>query len=143
MNRFASALITTVVAGAVLAGCGGDSPYCASVKENQTALDSFGQKRTTAGFTSYDKAVRAIRKTAPDDIKGDWAALDKALRGVLKAHEEVGISLEDMKDPAKLQALGSDDLATLNDSYERFQKTGTQRSAIVANIKSSCSITLK
>ena len=143
MNRFATALVTTAVAGAVLAGCGGDSPYCASVKENQKALDSFGQKRTTAGFTSYDKAVRAIRKTAPDEIKADWAALDKALRGVLKAHDEVGIALEDMKDTTKLQALSSDDLATLNDSYEKFEKTGSQRSAIVADLKSSCSVTLK
>lgn len=143
MKKTAAVLVTAVMSTTLLAGCSGDDPYCAAVKENKSVLDSFGKKRTNAGYTTYAKAVRAITTTAPDEIKDDWAKLGSVTDGVLKAHKTVGIKLEDMTDPAKLDELDTDDLATLNKSYDRFNDTAAQRTAIDKDVKASCEITLK
>ena len=142
MRRHAAVLATAVLALTVLTGCGGEDPYCAAVKEHQSALDSFGQKRTQAGFTTYAEAVRAITATAPDSVRDDWAALGDVTTGVLEAHDKVGIPLEDMNDTATVDGLSADDLATLNDAYDAFNDTAAQRKAVVANVKTACDITL-
>lgn len=143
MSRIAAVLVTSVVAATVLAGCGGDDPYCAAVKENQSALNSFGEKRTEKGFTTYAKALRAIATTAPDTIKDDWSKLGSVTDGVLKAHDKVGLALDDMTDTAKVAELDSDDLARLNKAYDAFNDTAKQRKAVVADVKKTCEITLK
>ncbi len=143
MNKLVTALISTTVVGVMLSACGGEDPYCAAVTSGQKALNSFGEKRTDAGFASYAKAVTAITMTAPDAIKVDWAMLGSVTNGVLKAHEKVGIPLEDMTDPAKVEALSADDLKTLNTAYDAFNNTAAQRKAVVADVKSTCDITLK
>ncbi|MET0928793.1 MAG: hypothetical protein ABWX74_04715 [Aeromicrobium sp.] len=143
MKKIAAALVTSVVAATVLAGCGGDSPYCAAVKENRTALDSFGEKRTEKGFTTYAEALRAIATTAPDTVKDDWSKLGAVTDGVLKAHDKVGLPLQSMSDTAKVAALDADDLARLNKAYDAFNDTAKQRKAVVADVKKSCEITLK
>lgn len=143
MKKPLSTLIATVVAGAVLAGCGGDDPYCAAIQENRTVLDDFGQKRTDAAYAKYAKAVRSIATTAPDEVKDDWAKLGAVTDGVVKAHKTADIALEDMGDAAKVGALSEDELASLNQAYEKFNDTAAQRKAVVANAKSACDITLK
>lgn len=140
---FVTALITTAVAGATLSACGGEDPYCAAVTEHQKVLDSFGEKRTDAGFTAYGKAVTAIGAVAPKVVKEDWTTLAGVTTGVLKAQQKAGIPLEDMTDPAKVEALSSDDLKTLNSAYDAFNDTGAQRKAVVADVKTACDITLK
>ena len=87
MNKSVATLVSTVVAGAVLAGCGGEDPYCAAIQENRSLLDDFGKTRTDAAYTKYAKAVRSITTTAPDDVKDDWAKLGAVTDGVVKAHE--------------------------------------------------------
>jgi hypothetical protein len=143
MSKTASMLVTSVLAVTVLAGCGGDDPYCAAVKENQASLDSFGQKRNEKAFTTYAKALRAIATDAPDTIKDDWSKLGAVTDGVLKAHDKVGLPLQDMTDTAKVAALDSDDLARLNKAYDKFNDTGKQRKAVVADVKKTCDVTLK
>lgn len=140
---FVTALITTAVAGAMLSACGGEDPYCAAVTEHQKVLNSFGDKRTDAGFTSYGKAAKAIGAVAPDTVKQDWTTLASVTTGVLAAHQKVGIPLEDMTDPAKVEALSSDDLKRLNTAYDAFNDTAAQRKAVVADVKTACDITLK
>lgn len=143
MLRTAAMLVTAVVSTTVLAGCGGDDPYCAAVKEQQSALNSFGQKRTDAGFTTYAKAVRAIATTAPDTSKDDWAKLGSVTDNVIKAQKKAGIALEDMSDTALVEKLSADDLASLNKAYDAFNDTTAQRTAVVKDVKSACDITLK
>nr|MCW2728709.1 hypothetical protein [Aeromicrobium sp.] len=142
MNKTAAVLVTAVVSMTVLAGCSGEDPYCAAVKEQKSVLDSFGKKRTDASFATYAKAVRAITSTAPDTIKDDWAKLGSVTDGVVKAHQKAGIKLEDMT-PENLQKVDSDDLKTLNAAYEKFNGTTTQRTAVVKDVKTACDITLK
>jgi len=143
MSRTAALLVTAVVAVTALAGCGGDDPYCAAVKEHQAALDTFGEKRTNAGFAAYAEAVRAIASTAPDTSKDDWAKLGSVTDGVLTAQKKAGITLQDMADTDKVGELDPDDLSTLNDAYDTFNGTTKQRTAVVKDVKDVCDITLK
>lgn len=143
MNKFVAALISTVVAGVVLAGCGGEDPYCVAIEENRASLDGFGQKRTDAAFGKNAKAVRSIATTAPDDVKDAWATLGEVTDGVVKAHKSADIALEDMADTAKVDGLDTDELAALNKAYDAFNDTAAERKAVVANVKSACEITLK
>ncbi|MET0766325.1 MAG: hypothetical protein ABWY50_01650 [Aeromicrobium sp.] len=143
MNRTAATLAMGVFAVAALAGCGGEDPYCAAIEENKAALDSFGTKRTEAAFTTYAKALRSVATTAPDEVKDEWAKLGSVTDGVLKAHQSVGLPLEDMTDTAKVADLDADDLETVNTAYEAFNKTGKQRTAVVQDVLERCEITLK
>lgn len=143
MNKTAAVLVTAVVAGSVLAGCGGDDPYCAAVKDNKSALDTFGKKRTDAGFTRYADALRAITTTAPDSSKDDWAKLGSVTSRVVKAHKKAGIALQDMDDPAKVGRLSAADLKSLNNAYAAFNDTTKQRTAVVKDVKDVCGVTLK
>lgn len=143
MKKTATVLVTAVVACSVLAGCGGDDPYCAAVKENKAALDTFGQKRTNAGFAKYADALRAITTTAPDSSKDDWAKLGAVTDRVLKAQKKTDIALQDMDDPAKVATLDSADLTSLNNAYGAFNDTTKQREAVVKDVKDVCDITLK
>lgn len=143
MKKAASVLITGVLAATVLAGCGGDSPYCAAVKDKQSSLESFGEKRTNAGFSAYTKVARAIASEAPGGVKKDWTALADATAGVLKAHRSVGIRLEQMSNTAKVAELSTAQLKTINDSYNAFNRaTKTQGKAVVDNVVKECKITL-
>jgi hypothetical protein len=143
MHKTVSLLVTAFVATAVLAGCGGDDPYCAAVKEQKGALDNFGKKRTDAAFTTYAKALRSIATTAPDAIKDDWSKLAAVTDGVLAAHKSVDLPLEDMTDTAKVGALDADGLATLNKAYDAFNGTTKQRKAVVKHVDEACGVTLK
>lgn len=143
MKKSVATLISAVVAGAVLAGCGGDDPYCAAIEENRAALDDFGQTRTDAAYAKYAKAARSVATTAPDKVKDDWAKLGAVTDGVVKAHKSADIALEDMADAAKVDQLDADDLASLNKAYEKFNDTAAQRKSVVSSAKDTCKITLK
>ena len=141
MIRTVALLVTTGVAATVLAGCGGDSAYCAAVKDHESALHSYG-KRTNASFSSSTAATRDIGKVAPADVKKQWAEITAATRGVLTAHRRAGITLQDMTDPAKLAGLGEADRAAIQKSYDRFNTSRAPRKAVVENILAECEITL-
>lgn len=142
MNRIVAALVTATAVGSLLAGCGGDSPYCAAVKENQKALETFNAKPSTKTYTTYAEAVKAIRAEAPAAVKSDWTKLGTAIDGVLAAQKKADIPLEDVADTSKVEQLDSDDLATLKKAYDAFNKTAPQRKAIVADIQKTCDVSL-
>jgi len=143
MLKTAAVLVTAVVAVTGLAGCGGDDPYCAAVKDNVTTLKTFGDNKTDAGYAKYAEAIRAIATTAPDGIKDDWSKLGSVTDGVIKAQKKAGIRLQDMADSAKVEKLDSDDLATLNKAYETFVDTASQRTAIVKDVEATCDVSLE
>lgn len=143
MIRTVALLVTTSVAATVLAACGGDSAYCAAVKDHQMTLQGFGSKKTDASFTSYAKVTRQIGKVAPADVAEQWRTITSATQGVLKAHRQVGISLEDMKDPDKLAGLDEADRATIQASYDSFNTSRTARKKVVASIREECDVTLR
>lgn len=143
MIRTVALVASATVAAATLAGCGGDSAYCAAVKDNESALQSFGVKRTDAAFAGYAKVARTIGADAPSSVTADWTSIAKATSGVLAAHRDVGISLQDMSDPDKVAALSETDRATIQKAYDRFNRSRTPRKAVVRSIETECKITLQ
>ena len=141
VQRFPVVLSLAVSVG-LLAGCGGQSDYCATVEENASTLESLGKDRTNAGYTEYAETFEAVAADAPEAVKQQWTELAEATRGVLAAQEEVGLALEDMSDDDKVADLSSEQLAALNESYEAFNGTDDQRTAVVKNVKTECDIDL-
>jgi hypothetical protein len=134
----AAAALTAVL----LAGCGGQSPYCAAIEKNADQLNSFGKTRTDAAFTGYAKAFSDVAKVAPASVKDDWSRLADVTQGVLAAQEEAGISLEQSGRRAEVAKLEQSQRDTLNEAYETFNDTADQRTAVVKNAKTECEITL-
>ena len=142
MMRAVATMVTTVLALVTLAACGSDDPYCGEVKEHESTLNTFGQKRTTAAYTGYARTFRAVAKVAPASVKPDWTAIAKVTEGVLAAQDEVGVKLEQMTDTARVKKLSTAQLKKLNNAYEAFNKTADQRRAVVKNVQQECDIKL-
>ncbi|NRQ50586.1 hypothetical protein [Aeromicrobium stalagmiti] len=143
MKTIAALVATTVVAAATLAGCGGDSEYCAAVKKDQSTLESFGQKRTDAAFAGYRSATRTIAKLAPTTIRKDWTALSTAIADVQAAQKAAGLKLEDVSVDAVAQ-LTPEQGESLNSSYTAFNSAVSKHGKrVAADVKSECSVTLQ
>jgi len=141
MMRAVIVVITTAVAITTLTACGEDA-YCSAVKEHESTLNSLGEKRTNAAYRSYARAFRSVAKVSPPAVKKDWTELAEVTASVLNAQDKAGIKLEDMTDQSKVTKLGTEQLKTLNNAYEAFNKTTPQRRAVVKNVKEECEITL-
>ncbi|MBD8606184.1 hypothetical protein IFT73_04910 [Aeromicrobium sp. CFBP 8757] len=142
-TRTAAAVVATLLGAGLLGGCGGDSPYCAAVKENQSALDSFGTKVSDKTFAREARAVRAIAATDPAKVGDDWTAIDKAMRRVLSAQKKTGMTFADLNDPEQRADADSDDLETVTKAYGVFNDTAQQRKAVVEDVETTCDVTLK
>jgi hypothetical protein len=142
-TKTAAALATTLIAAAVLSGCGGDSAYCTAVKDNQRALNSFGTATTDAAFAKEARAVRRIAATDPEKIGRDWTSIDTAMRGVLKAQKKAGITFDGLNDPEKRAEADDADVEAIQKAYGRFNDTAKQRKAVVEDVKKTCDVTLK
>jgi hypothetical protein len=143
MRNTVQLLVTGVVAAAVLAGCGGDDPYCAAVKEQKTSLDSFGTKKTDKGLKAEAEAVRIIATEAPDTSKKNWSTVGAALDDVLKALKSGDTTLQAMADPETIREMPQDDVDRIRKAYAVFNETSVQRAALVKDIASTCDIALK
>jgi hypothetical protein len=143
MNKTVQLLVTGVVAASVLAGCGGDDPYCAAVKEQKTSLDSFGAKKTDKGLKREAEAVRIIATEAPDKAKKNWSTVGAALDDVLAALKSADTTLQAMADPQTVRDMDQDDVDRIRKAYDVFNETSVQRAALVKDIASTCDITLK
>lgn len=141
-SRMAIAAATAVALG-TLGGCGGQSPYCQTVQDDETTLDSFGSSRTTEAYTGYAAALTSISEVAPAESKEQWATLAAATQGVLQAHDDVGFALDDMGSADKRASLSESDIAVLDEAYAAFNDTTTEREAVIENVESSCDIELK
>ena len=144
MKRTAAVLDTTIVATMTLSGCGGGGdPYCDAVEKNKNTLNTFGQKRTDAAYTTYAKVFGDVGKKAPAAVKKDWTTLSTVTTGILKAQKKAGVKLEDMTNTDKVKKLSPAQLKELNAAYQTFNETTKQRNAVVKNVKQECKITLK
>jgi hypothetical protein len=143
MMRAVTGVVATVVVFTLVTACAGDDPYCTAVKDQKSTLNSLGEKRTTAAYRSYARAFRSVAKVSPPAVKKDWTELAEVTASVLNAQEKAGIKLEDMTDQSKVRKLGTEQLKTLNNAYEAFNKTTPQRRAVVKNVKEECEITLE
>lgn len=143
MKKAAALTVTLAMAAATLAGCGGDSEYCAAVKQNVSALDSFGKKKTDAGFKKYRQTANAISKVAPSPVDKDWKALTKAMVEVRDAQKAAGLKLEDVTVDS-VAGLSTAQSSGLNSAYQSFtDATATYGSAIKKDVKKQCGVTLK
>ncbi len=144
MKHPAALLVATIVAVTTLSGCGGGgNPYCDAVTKGKSTLNTFGQKRTDAAYANYAKVFQGVAKVAPVSIRKDWTTLADVTNGVISAQSDVGLSLEDMTDTAKVKKLDAAQLKKLNAAYQAFNGTTAQRTAVVKNVKQKCKITLK
>jgi hypothetical protein len=141
MKRAVAGMVIAL-AIATLTACSGDDPYCTTVEKNKKTLNSLGEKRTNAAYGSYARAFRSVAKVSPAAVKKDWTELAEVTAAVLNAQEKAGIKLEEMTDVAKVKKLNTQQLKTLNNAYEAFNKTTPQRRAVVKNVKQECEITL-
>jgi hypothetical protein len=142
MMRAVASVVATILAIATLTACAGEDPYCTAVKKQQSTLNSLGEKRTNAAYRSYARAFRSVAKVSPAAVKKDWTELAEVTASVLNAQDNVGIKLEEMSDQGKVKKLDTEQLKTLNNAYEAFNKTTPQRRAVVKNVKQECEITL-
>lgn len=143
MRRTAAFVVTTIIGVTTLSGCGGGDPYCDAVEKNTSTLNTFGQKRTDAAYAGYAKVFEGVAKVAPTAIKQDWMKLADVTKGVIAAQKDVGLSLEEMSDTAKVKKLSEGELTALNKAYKAFNGTTAQRSAVVKNVLQECDIKLK
>lgn len=143
MKKAAALVAATVVASTVLSGCGGDSEYCATVKQNVSVLDTFGKKKTDAKFKKYRRAVNEISKLAPEPVDKDWTALTKSLIEVRDAQKAAGLKLEDVT-VKSVAGLSTAQSTGLNEAYKSFSDAVADHGqAITDNVKSECGVTLK
>ena len=96
MMRAVTGVITTLVAFTTLTACAGEDPYCTAVKDQESTLNSLGEKRTNAAYRSYARAFRSVAKVSPPAVKKDWTELAEVTASVLNAQDKVGIKLEEM-----------------------------------------------
>lgn len=142
-TKTAAVLATTLLAAAMLSGCGGDSAYCTAVKDNQRALDTFGTATTDAAFAKSARAVRRVAATDPEKVGRDWKAIDQAMRGVQKAQKKAGITFDGLNDPEKRAEADDADVEAIEKAYARFNDTAKQRKAVAEDVKKTCDVTLK
>jgi hypothetical protein len=142
-TRTAAVVAATLLGSALLGGCGGDSPYCSAVKDNQAALNSFGTAVSDKTFAREARAVRTIAATEPAKVGDDWTAIDKAMRRVLSAQEKTGLTFADLADPDRRAEADGDDVETINKAYSAFNDTAQQRKAVVEDVTATCDVTLK
>lgn len=135
-------VVGALLATSLLAACGGDNPYCVAVEKDQASLNSF-RVSTSADFAKAYKAVTAIAETAPATSVKDWDATAAAMRGVIRAHRAVGITIDGLKDETKRAQLSTADIDSLNKAYDAFNDTEKARTAMVADAAETCDITLK
>lgn len=138
----AAGVVVGVALCSTLGACGGQSPYCQTVQDDEQVLDAFGSSKTTEAFTGYANALSDISDVAPVESKEQWAALASATEGVLEAHDEVGFPLDDMSDADQRASLSEADTAVLEKAYDSFNDTEAARRAVIKNVKSSCDIEL-
>ena len=141
MRRFASGVAVAILALATLAGCG-TSPYCKAVEAHEDTLNTLGQDKTNVAYRKYAAALRAVADVAPPDIRKPWIKLADVTADILRAHNKVGIKLEEMKQQEKLKKLSPEDLKLLRDAYDSFNNTTDEREAVVRNVKEECEISL-
>jgi len=143
MRRLVGPAALALAASVVLGGCSSPSAYCQLVEDDQKALDSFGQKRTTKAFTADAKRFRAIAELAPESVADDWTRLAEVTERVLAVHDKAGLTLEEADDPARLAETTDKRLERINAAYEKFNATSKQRAAVVKNVADECDIDLK
>lgn len=143
MRRLAGPAALALTASVLLGACSSPSAYCQLVEDDQKALDSFGEQRTTKAFTADAKRFRQIADLAPAAVADDWTRLAEVTERVLAAHEKSGLTLEDAQDPAVLAETDNDDLDRVNKAYVKFNATSKERAAVVKNVSDECDIDLK
>lgn len=143
MKKAATLVAAALVASTTLAGCGGDSEYCAAVKDKVSVLDTFGTKKTDAQFKKYRRAVSEISKLAPEPVDKDWAALTKSLIEVRDAQKDAGLKLEDVT-VKSVAGLSTAQSTGLNEAYKSFSDAVADHGQkITENVKSECGVKLK
>lgn len=141
--RPAAWIVAAAVAAGTLAGCGGDSQYCAAVKENVSALDTFGKKKTDKAFTTYRRTTLELAELAPEPVGKDWKALAKAISNVQKAQKAAKLSLEDVS-VETVAGLSTEQSQRLDKSYRGFTDAVAEHGGVVKkNVESECGVKLK
>ena len=135
--------VSAAVAAAALAGCGGDSEYCAAVKKEVPVLDTFGKKKTDKAYKNYKRATSELAKVAPDSVRKDWTALTKAISNVQDAQKDAKLKLQDVT-VESVAGLSTAQSQGLNTAYEKFTDAVAEHGqAVKDDVESECGVKLK
>ena len=146
-----SAALASILLLATLTACGGgdgkNSDYC---KDLESAAPKFASLRTndTAQLEDVFKASHKLAAEAPDEIKDDWAVLDKGMTDIEKALKDAGIKFSDFAQLQQGKIPEGVDVDKLQGLPAKFQKLDSPAfdkasKAISQHAKNVCEVTFE
>jgi hypothetical protein len=88
-------IIGAVALLAPLSACGNESAYCSAVSSTQDAIDFTFTQLNQEQFDDLQSRIDDIEKSAPADVKDDWAKVGDAYAGLEGILSEAGITVDD------------------------------------------------
>lgn len=99
MKRIGTLAATAVLGATLLVGCGGGSSadaYCDSLDEAQDTFSALNDA-DAAAIEDFKNAAEDLEGDAPDDVKDDWAVINKSYDGLEDGLDEAGLTFEDLE----------------------------------------------
>ncbi|MFY0406051.1 hypothetical protein [Solicola sp. PLA-1-18] len=145
MRRSLGAVVATTAAAAVLTACGGDSPYCATIRDTEGQLRAIGNAATDADLATAAGAAQRIADVAPEPVDADWRGIASALTSFAETLKTVGITYQDLLAQQNLQDLTDDDRAKLTTSLEQLRQanSSTVTTRINDQVQDECDIVIR
>ncbi|MDO9400748.1 MAG: hypothetical protein Q7T46_04740 [Polaromonas sp.] len=145
MRRIVAALVTCVTAAAVLSGCGGDSPYCATVRDTEAQLRAIGSAQDDADLARAAGAANRIATVAPAPVDADWKGIADALTSFATTLKKVGVTYQDLLAQQNLQDLTDADRTELRASLAELEKANdpTVTKRINDQVQDECDIVIR
>ena len=119
-----SAVVALLLLMSVLAGCGGggkNSDYCKDLEASAPKFVAL-KSNDTSQLEDVFKASHRLAAEAPDDIKDDWAVLDKGMIEIEKAVKDAGIKFSDFAELQRGKIPEGVDVDKLQGLPAKFQK---------------------
>jgi hypothetical protein len=120
-----SAALASVVLISVLAACGAgdgkDSEYCKNLEASAPKFAAL-KSNDTAQLEDVFKASHQLADQAPDEIKDDWAVLDKGMTEIEEALKDAGIKFSDFAQLQQGKIPEGVDVDKLQGLPAKFQK---------------------
>ena len=144
------ALASAALLAATLAGCGGsdgpDSEYCKDLKAASTKFDSLSGNDVSQLDDAF-KTFHSLADEAPDEVKDDWATLDKGIVAVEKALNDAGLKFSDFAELQEGKMPEGVDVSKLQGLATEFQKLDSAEfekssKAIEKHAKDVCKVDL-
>ncbi|MGH3423647.1 MAG: hypothetical protein ACRDO8_02890 [Nocardioidaceae bacterium] len=144
MKRPATAACCVVLSIGMLSACGGgNDEYCSEIKQTKKTIGGIdGSQATSADFKKATDSIDKIADEAPESVKDDWRRIGKALGRVLKAVEDAGLKVEDLRDPSTAQDVDPQKLKKIQAAAQDMTKVTKSQEKVSKEVKKDCDIDL-